>query len=202
MKPPVLLKSGRALVKDKRRFFVFDSKAQKIIGIVQSKSRKDRNVPPEMLGLLRELRPSRYDTRSWWLFPVGQGIQIPGHLKFTRLVFNALTGNPKPLYELLLSKPALSDENWEDLVWLIETLLARSPGRPHGHTKHPVSDAKWWIVSEVKASNKKWLTEHGRKRVPKAVTIAEIERLKGLAEEQFPAAKGKISTDHILSMLK
>jgi hypothetical protein len=121
------------------------------------------------------------------------------------LIFKVLKeGNAKPLRDHLRSKPALSDEDWEDIAWLIDTLLARTPGRPH--TKGAVWDAEWWIAWQIEMIFKpKWKADDTRKRkhVPKDDTEAEIKRLIPLAEAQYPEAKGKIDSEHIIgSMLK
>jgi hypothetical protein len=153
-------------------------------------------------------RSQYYGHTMDWLEDCYQGRSVPDERVelFLSLVFAAARHiAPGPLVDYLLSKETLSQQDREALCWLINKLIRSRAGRPRGKTKGPVWDAERWIASYAEAFRNIWRAERAgrnRKRVPKDLTIKEIERLKGLAEEQFPAAKGKISTKHILSMLK
>ena len=124
-------------------------------------------------------------------------VPVPG---FTGIVFLARDGISEPLYDYLKSRLSAQDD-WEALCWFIDKHLHRG-GRPRGRKRGPAPDAEYWIACQLKPFREKQKSESGKKNVPEAETIVEIERLKDRAAKQFHVAKDKIKTHNVLNWLK
>jgi hypothetical protein len=117
---------------------------------------------------------------------------------FEGLVFKAMRGDPQPLIEHLrdVGPLLLSVDDRNTLSWLLERKLPRKTGRPPGSVSVK-NAAIACACCLVRIGKSVWRREHGRQRVPKAVTNHLIKRAIELMEAEFPKARGKISADAV-----
>jgi hypothetical protein len=122
---------------------------------------------------------------------------------FTGMVVRAAHGKAEPLRDYFRHGPRqLSEDDCDDLVWLIEEKLLRRDGRPPGSFK-PTNAALEYTYCLLRVATQVWCDKHGFKRASrkgpnKAPRDEFADRAIALTLRQWPKERGKIDRDAVL----